>query len=772
MKNSKCEKLLIYGIIQGVGFRPFVYRLAHEYGLSGYVLNFGNGVEVLIEGDDRQIDGFLHDLRMKKPLLSRIDHIEIETVPRRNFNDFTIRRSENSDTIGSSIIPPDICICDECLDEMFDPNNRRYFYPFTVCTNCGPRYTSVSYLPYDRENTTMGDFPLCESCNEEYTSPMDRRYHAQPTCCSDCGPKTMLYDGERKLIWESDRYAAIGWALKLLNRGKIIAIKGVGGIHIAAKVTDDAPLLRLREKLGREQQPFAVMTRDLLTARDFALINQTEEDLLTSYRRPIVVLEKSDEYHLSELVAPGLHTIGVMLPYTGLHHLLFRTLEEQTCVMTSANLPGRPMAKSNAEAFEKLDGIVDYYLLHNRRIANRTDDTVVRVVGSRTNFMRRSRGYVPEPIVLPFSTEADALGVGAERNVTLSIVHGDRIFMSQYIGNTKKIGTLQYHNEVAEHLKKLTGISPDTYGCDLHPWFNTTRYAMENADTVKVQHHHAHLVSLMADNELPIDSKIMGIAIDGVGYGPDGSIWGGEVIMAGYDGFTRCASLETQPMPGGDLATYYPSRMVLGILSKVLDDDELIKVGLQFKHEKEKQIIIEQLRRDVNVVDTTSTGRVLDAISALLGIAYYRSYEGEPAIKLESAARGGKCVPDIPIKFKTEDGRKVLDTTQIVLSVYENLNAHSKADIAFSVEDAIASGLAELAIDAAKKAGIETIGISGGVAYNAHIITKIQEAVEGHDFRFIRHDKVPAGDGGISLGQAIVASFIVNRTESYGGGGK
>lgn len=757
MKISKCEKLHIYGIVQGVGFRPFVYRLAHEHGLSGYVLNFGNGVEVLIEGDDGRTDGFLHDLKTKKPPLSRIDRIEIETVPRINFNDFTIRRSEKSDRTGSSIIPPDTRICDECLGEMFDPNNRRYRYPFTVCTNCGPRYTTVSYLPYDRENTTMADFPLCELCNEEYTSPMDRRYHAQPTCCSDCGPKTMLYDGKRELVLESDRDDAIVRAAELLDRGKIIAVKGIGGIHIAVKVTDDVPLLRLREKLGRDQQPFAVMTRDLLTARDFALINQTEEGLLTGYRRPIVVLGKSDEYHFSELVAPGLHTIGVMLPYTGLHHLLFRALEEPTCVMTSANLPGMPMAKSNAEAFEKLDGIVDYYLLHNRRIANRTDDTVVRVAGSRTNFMRRSRGYVPEPIVLPFSLEADALGVGAERNVTISIVHGDRAYMSQYVGNTKKIETFQYHNEVVEHLKKLTGISPSIYGCDLHPLFNTTRYAMKNANAVKVQHHHAHLVSLMADNGLPIDSKIIGIAADGVGYGPDGTIWGGEIIMAGYDDFTRCASLETQPMPGGDLATYYPSRMVLGILSKVLDDDELAKVNLQFKHEKEKQIIIEQLRRNVNVMHTTSTGRILDAISALLGIAYYRSYEGEPAIKLESAARGGKDVLDIPTRFKTEDGRKVLDTTQIVLSVYENLNAHSKVDIAFSAEDAIATGLAELAIDAAKKAGIETIGISGGVAYNAHITTKIQETVEEHDFRFIRHDRVPAGDGGISLGQAIVA---------------
>ena len=757
----RCKRLHIYGIVQGVGFRPFVYKLAHEHGLKGYVLNFGNGVEIMIEGEDKRLDKFLYDLKTRNPPLSKIDKVVTDDEPQMNFSDFTIRKSEKSNRVESSIIPPDVCICDECLGEMFDLNNRRYRYPFTVCTNCGPRYTMVSELPYDRQNTTMVDFPLCKLCNEEYTSPMDRRHHAQPTCCSDCGPKTMLYDDERELVRESDRDDAIVRTAELLDEGEIIAIKGVGGIHIAVKVTDDDPLLRLREKLGRDQQPFAVMTRDLRTARDFALIDRAEEDLLTSYRRPIVVLEKNDEYHFSELVAPGLHNIGVMLPYTGLHHLLFRALEEPTCVMTSANLPGRPMAKGNAEAFEKLNGIVDYYLLHNRRIANRTDDAVVRSVDGRAKFIRRSRGRVPEPIVLPFVLERDALGVGAERDVTTSIVHGDRAYISQYVGNTREIETLQYHNEVVEHLKRLTGISPNTYGCDLHPLFNTTRYAMKNANTIKVQHHHAHLVSLMADNGLPTDSKIVGIAADGVGYGPDDTIWGGEIIMASYDDFTRCASLETQPMPGGDLATYYPSRMVLGILGKVLSDDELARVKLRFKHEKEKQIIIEQLRRNVNVMPTTSTGRILDAVSALLAITYYRSYEGEPAMKLESVARHGKNL-EIPLRFKIErdehEKRAVLDTTQIVLSIYENLDV-PRADLAFSAEDVIATGLAELAMDAAEKRGIGTIGLSGGVAYNAHITTRIREIVEADDFTFIKHDKVPAGDGGISLGQAIVASL-------------
>ncbi|NYT00914.1 MAG: carbamoyltransferase HypF [Methanocellales archaeon] len=763
------EKIHVYGIIQGVGFRPFVYRIAHEHELRGYVLNFGNGVEIWVEGDKREIDEVLHDLNTEKPPLSKIDEIIIEKVHQKGFEDFTIKKSKKNVSTKSSIIPPDVDICENCLSEMFSRSDRRYHYPFTVCMNCGPRYTTVSYLPYDRQNTTMIDFPLCEKCNEEYTSPTDRRHHAQSICCSDCGPKMMLYNGKRWLVLESHSDEIIIKTAKLLNEGSVIAIKGIGGIHIAAKAIDDVSLLRLRKNLGRPEQPFAVMTRDMETARSFTLVNSIEEELLTSNRKPIVALEKSDKFYLSEYVAPGLHNIAVMLPYTGLHHLLFKELGDTTCVMTSANLPGRPMIKSNKEAFEKLDGVVDYYLLHNRRIANRTDDSVVRVIGDKTSFIRRSRGYVPEPIEMPFAFETDVLGVGPELNNTVTVLNGDQAYVSQYIGDTKKIETLEYHNEVAEHMKRLTGINPLVWGCDLHPGFNTTHHAMENAKkTIKVQHHYAHLVSLMADAMLPRDAKIMGIAADGAGYGTDGTVWGGEILEVSYDDFRRCASLETQPMPGGDAAAYYPSRMVLGILSKVLSDEELAKMKLRFRHEnyKEGQIVIEQLRRGVNVIPTTSTGRVLDAISSLLGITHYRSYEGEPAMKLESIARHGKIL-EIPLRFKIErdghENRTVLDTTQILLNIYENLDVHSRADLAFSAEDAIATGLAELAINAAEKQGIGTIGLSGGVAYNEHMTTRMREIVESNDFTFILHSKIPTGDGGVSLGQAIIASLKADK---------
>ncbi|HIH37098.1 MAG TPA: carbamoyltransferase HypF [Methanocellales archaeon] len=758
------KKIHIYGIVQGVGFRPFVYRIAHEHGLRGYVLNFGNGVEIWVEGDDKKIDEFLHDLNTGIPPLSKIDKMVIEKAPEKGFEDFTIKKSKKSSSIKSSIIPPDVDICDNCLSEMFNPSDRRYHYPFTVCMDCGPRYTTISCLPYDRQNTTMVDFPLCKKCNEEYTAPVNRRHHAQSICCSDCGPRIMLYDDKRELVLEDHSNEAILKTAKLLDNGSILAIKGIGGVHIAAKATDDEPLLRLRKNLGRLEQPFAVMTRDVETARNFTLINPIEEGLLTSYRKPIVVLEKSEGYHLSQYVAPKLHNIAVFLPYAGLHHLLFRTLEEPTCVMTSANLPGRPMITSNAEAFEKLDGIVDYYLLHNRRITNRADDSVVRMIGDKTSFIRRSRGYVPEPITMPFTFETDTLGVGPEINNTVTVLRGDQAYVSQYIGDTKKIETLRYHNEVVDHLKQLTGINPLIWGCDLHPSFNTTHYAMENAEkTIKVQHHYAHLVSLMADAMLPREVRIIGIAADGAGYGTDGTIWGGEILEVSYDNFRRCASLETQPMPGGDAAAYYPSRMVLGILSKVLSDNELAKMKLRFKHYKEREIVIEQLRRNINVIPTTSTGRVLDAISSLLGIAHHRSYEGEPAMKLESIARKGKSV-EIPLRFKTErlgsENRVVLDTTQIVLNIYENLEAHSRSDLAFSAEDAIATGLAELAVNAAEKRGIGTIGLSGGVAYNEHITIRAKEIVEAKDFTFIRQDKIPTGDGGVSLGQAIIASLV------------
>lgn len=753
-------RIRIHGIVQGVGFRPFVYRTAINRDLTGYVLNCGRCVEIVVTGSDSKIERFLSDLQTKNPPLSKIYGIKTTRIPGRDLRGFTIKTSKKHIGSGSSIIPPDTGICDDCLQELFDPTNRRHLYPFIVCTNCGPRYTTVSDLPYDREKTTMIDFPLCDACNTEYRSPEDRRYHAQPTCCPACGPEMLLYDHKQELIEE--RNDAIRAAAAHLDRGAIVAVKGDGGIHIAATATDDAALTTLRDRLGRSGQPFAVMAEDLDAAKEFAVVSPIEEGLLSDCRRPIVILEKSKNYNLSEQIAPFLHNIGVMLPYSPIHHLLFHYGTESAYVMTSANLPGIPMAISTREAFSGMFGIVDYYLLHNRRIANRTDDSVVRVVGNSPSFIRRSRGYVPKPIELPFAV-APTIGVGAELQSAVTIADGRHAYISQYIGNTKKIETLEYHNEVARHLEKLTGIAPARYACDLHPLFNTTKYAEDatsgsDLPLVRVQHHHAHLASLMADNQLTPDSRIIGIALDGVGYGTDGTVWGGEVMEADYHGFVRHASLKSQPMPGSDLAAYYPSRMVLGMLYGVLNEQELRNLDLWFRYgEDERSAVLRQLAGGINISHTTSMGRVLDAISALLGICYHRSYEGEPAMKLESIARRGSDAnaPIIPVVFSGD----VLDTSQILSGIYELMGSgrYSKADLAYAAEDALACGVADAALHAAAKTGIDVVGLSGGVAYNDHIVRRIRQVVEDSGCVFITHKRVPCGDGGISLGQAVVA---------------
>jgi hydrogenase maturation protein HypF len=762
-------KIQIQGIVQGVGFRPFVYRIATEHSLSGYVLNCRRKVEIVVTGSNNSIDRFLSDLQTKNPPLSRIYSIETTQIPLRNFRKFTIRTSKKHSGTGSSIIPPDTGICDDCLSELFNPSDRRYLYSFTVCTNCGPRYTTVSDLPYDRGNTTMIDFPLCDACDIEYRSPEDRRYHAQPTCCPACGPVMLLYD-RRKVLIETGN-SAIEAAASHLDRGEILAIKGIGGIHIATLATDDAVLIRLRERLGRCEQPFAVMAGDLNSAKEFASASPVEEMLLTDCRKPIVILEKSGGYDLSEQIAPLLHNIGVMLPYSPVHYLLFHYGTKSAYVVTSANRPGLPMAIENEEAFLKLAGIVDYYLLHNRRIANRTDDSVVRVVGDNPSFVRRSRGYVPEPIELPFEVEP-VIGVGAELQSAVTIAKGRYAYISQYIGNTKKIETFEYHNEVARHLKKLTGIDPSRYACDLHPLFNTTRYASDVASRsgqplIRVQHHQAHLASLMADNQLPVDSRIIGIALDGVGYGTDGTAWGGEIMEVNYHGFVRHASLKSQPMAGGDLVAYYPSRMVLGMLYGMLDEQELRNLDLRFRYgNEERTVVLRQLAGGINLSYTTSMGRVLDAVAALLGICYHRSYDGEPAMKLESVARGGSDVnaPSFSVVFSKEEERggrerEVLDTSQILLEVCENIGKFSRADLAYAAEDVLARGVAYAAVRAAEKIGINVVGLSGGVAYNDHIACRIKEIVEGYGYEFITHNRVPCGDSGISLGQVVVAGI-------------
>lgn len=759
--QNEARLLHVTGTVQGVGFRPFVYQLAKAHRLSGYVKNLGNHVEILIEGEGVNIQNFLSDLPEKKPPLARVKKIKVDTISFSCYSEFIIIHS-GPGTFENSIIPPDTAICEECRLELFDPSSRYYHYPFTVCTNCGPRYTTVRKLPYDRENTSMADFPLCKECDIEYTDPLNRRHHAQPVCCPKCGPELWLSDSRGKVLAES--YEAIVTASDLLQQDSILSVKGFGGFHIACNARKEEPVQELRRRLGRPEQPFAVMAKDTEVVESFAELGDSGRKCLISPRRPITVLPGLKDFKLAGSVSPGLHNIGVMLPYTGTQNLLFDLMPDSVYVMTSANLPGRPMIVENEEALEKLKGIVDFHLLHNRVIANRNDDTVIRVVNGQKAFIRRSRGFVPEPVELPFEVEASA-GVGAEMNSTVTLAKGKLAYISQYIGNTNHVETFRYHSEVFEHLIRLTGIEPLNWGCDLHPAFNTTRFALSKGGekTLRIQHHYAHILALMADNSLPVDSRVLGIALDGAGYGKDGTVWGGELLGSSYFGYERLGHLLPQPMPGGDLAVKTPSRMVLGMLSGRLGEEELKKLPLYFPLEKQEfSTVMQQLQRKINVTTSSSAGRVLDAAAALLGICRVRTYEGEPAMKLESAAKKSIHRPDLPLVFRNwgESGTSVLDTTELLLGVYElSGGKYSPADLAFAVEENLAKGISEIAISLAAKNGFEKIGLSGGVAYNDHITSCIAGTVKEAGFEFLTHRSVPCGDGCISFGQAVAAGL-------------
>ncbi|MCS7131245.1 MAG: carbamoyltransferase HypF [Hadesarchaea archaeon] len=765
--------IAVTGIVQGVGFRPFVYRLATRHGLVGFVRNMGDaGVQVVVEGERGAIEDFLSSLREERPPLSRIDDVRVAWgEPTGEFSRFEVAPSERSGLGLPSVVPPDLALCDECLREMLDPGDRRYRYPFITCVNCGPRFTIIEELPYDRSRTSMRAFPLCADCSREYHDPSDRRYRAEPTCCPACGPRVKLHSASGEVVEVEEPLREVA---KLLDEGNVVAIKGIGGIHIAADATDDVVLARLREAFNRPQQPFAVMSRDLETVRTFAKVSEAEAELLTSYRRPIVVLERLADSELSELVAPGLDSVGVMLPYSGIHHLILLHGGRPAYIMTSANPPGLPMIVDNTRALEELRDKVDYLLLHDREIVNRCDDSVVKVVEGRTTFLRRSRGYVPEPIRLAFESELKVLALGAELNVTACLLVGDRCFVSQHVGDATKVETLGYLQAAARKLMRLLGVERvDAVAHDMHPSYSTTRLAPRLAEelgarTVAVQHHHAHLCSLLAERGL---EELVGIAADGVGYGEDGAVWGGEVMIVRPDPYDHAGGIIRQPMPGGDLATRFPARMVAGMLWRALPPGEVERVLLEFcadgfrRGEVEVRAVLRQLERGLLVPWTSSCGRVLDAVSCLLGICRERTYEGEPAIKLEAAANGGD--PDL-IELKPivgeADGMRVVDTSELLLGVLEALRRRlPRRHIAAAAQRALARGLAEVAIGAAMEEGIRMVGASGGVFCNRAIARVVREAVEGAGLRFVSHELLPPGDGGISVGQAVVAARLPER---------
>lgn len=754
-------ELSVTGVVQGVGFRPFVYRRASEYGLGGWVKNTGDaGVEIRVEGTSAGVTRFLADIRERPPPLSKVDNVAVTRTEPEGLVDFEIRRSSSA-AGGSGTVPPDTGICEACLADLRDPTSRYHGYWATACVDCGPRFTVIRDLPYDRPMTSMDAFPMCEDCRAEYEDPTDRRYHAQAIACKDCGPRLSLRTSDWTEV--ASRNGAIEAAGTRLRDGELLAVRGVGGTHLACDATDPSAVERLRDVTSRPAKPFGLMAADPETVEAFATISTAEHEALTDVRRPIVLLNRDDDGWLDP-VSPGLHTVGVMLAYSGLHHLLFDHVNGPL-VMTSANLPGRPMAVSRSAIRERLGDVVDAALVHDREIVARCDDSVVRVVDGGRRFLRRSRGWVPQRLpgvdAIPGAENPDALptvlAVGAEFDATVAVTQGGDIISSQHLGDVDDPETRAFHENAVDHLISLTGVDPEVVAMDAHPEFVTSAVAREYADEglegpLAVQHHHAHAAGLLADHG--VDRAIV-ITADGTGYGLDGTVWGGEVLAATPTDAERVAGLAPFPMPGGSAAIRTPGRLLAGLLEGERAEAALLATEAA-RNARECAVIRRQCDAEINTPSTSSAGRFLDAISALLGACTERRYEGEPAMKLEALAAGGEPVPLRPAFTAAED-RRVLDVTRLAKELDRLAERHQPADIAATAQRAIAEGLAELAIEAAHNRGLDAVGFTGGVAYNDAIASSIRQAVRSAGLEYIAPDRVPPGDAGIAYGQAVVA---------------
>ncbi|SAI84846.1 carbamoyltransferase HypF [Saccharolobus solfataricus] len=735
-------RIIVSGIVQGVGFRPFIYRIAHKANVKGYVKNMGGSeVEIRIEGSSNELGEFLRLLLSELPPVAKIENIKIEETEPNLFPDFKILPS-GDEIREPSIIPPDFSICDECLKEVLNPKDRRYKYPFNSCAYCGPRYSMMYKLPYDRENTSMIDFPLCDECKSEYYDPSnERKFDAQGISCPRCGPRLYLegIDGDNV---EGDPLMT---SAKLIEEGYIIAVKGIGGFHIAADPFNDDVVIKLRERKNRPQQPFAVMALDLLTIEKYTYVNELEKELLKSPQRPIVLLRKKEPYELSKYLSPDLDREGFFLFYTALHYLLLDYVKNHVLIMTSGNKHGYPMCTDEKCIREKLKGVVDYILYHNRKIVNRVDDSVLRVSANRIMFLRRSRGYAPMWIKLKRKVKEPIVAVGAELQNVGAIAFDDKVVLTQYIGDTDELETL---NELDKYLSLLISwynIKPKLVISDKNPAYQSTYLASKiaerfSAELVQVQHHYAHVLSVAADYGF---EEGVGIVIDGIGYGDDSNGWGGEIIKFNGKNYERKYHLKYVPYVGGDINAIRPERMLALILSTFMSWDEIRSI---VKLDERELNILEKVVKK-STLFTSSTGRVLDAVSAFLGICKYRTYEGEPAIKLEASARGGKV---LDLEIGIVDGE--INTIKIFEWLLENRDKRIN-DLAMSVQ----YRLGEALVKAALKLNPERIFISGGAAVNEYILRGIIENSQGIEILTPR--RVPAGDGGIALGQAYHATF-------------
>jgi hydrogenase maturation protein HypF len=803
------RRIVIQGIVQGVGFRPFVYGQALQWGLVGFVLNDSGGVTIEVEGDAESLNGFQQALQENVPPLARIDMLIAEPIEPRYDSTFSIVESQ-SGTERQALISPDTATCDDCLHELFDSGDRRYRYPFINCTNCGPRFTIIQDVPYDRDKTTMRMFPMCVDCQSEYEDPLNRRFHAQPNACPVCGPQVYLRDRDGDihnssqsniLVEEQPREAdksamgtinrplrvrddedgdPIAEAVEMLAGGSILAIKGLGGYHLACDALNDAAVRRLRQRKHREAKPFALMVPDVETAGKLCRVSDDEAALLRSHNRPIVLLSQRKDCPVAPDVAPAYDTLGIMLPYTPLHHVLLKTFAEYVevdrpvaLVMTSGNLSEEPIAYKDADAVARLATIAEGTLAHNREIHMRCDDSVTRIAAGDVQIFRRSRGYAPEPIMLSFDLPVPMLACGAHLKNTFCLGKGRQAFISHHIGDLENLETLTSFREGIKHFQRIFGIDPQVVTYDIHPEYLATKYALDTTIPTKIgiQHHHAHIASVMAEHEL--EGPVIGIAADGTGYGTDGAVWGCEIMRADLAGFERLAHLEYVPLPGGEQAVHQPWRMAAVNLARAYDN-ELKNVDIPFVEQldfSKWHVLSQMIEKQINCPLTSSLGRLFDAVAALIGVRNEALYEGQAAIELEILARrqqgsiGNENSDIYPFAMRSRDQMPaILDVSQMFHAIVHDIQQGTSSSlIAFRFHRSIAELLVTACVDAREQTGLDIVALSGGVFQNQLLLEMLKLRLEGLSFRVYINRRVPLNDGGISFGQIAVATALMQR---------
>ncbi len=778
LEKSQRRRIRVRGIVQGVGFRPFIYSLAVRWKLGGFVLNDSDGVTIEIEGSASGLDCFQQALCTDAPPLARIDSTTVELLPARGDRQFAIVQSQ-AGMQRHALISPDMAVCDDCLREVFDPADRRSGYPFINCTNCGPRFTIVQDVPYDREKTTMRVFPMCPACEREYNDPLNRRFHAQPNACPVCGPHIRFVEWADNPLTKAapqssdDSSSSLITAAHLLVHGAILAIKGVGGYHLACNALDSEAVKRLRQRKRREARPFALMVPNLETARQLCEVSAEEAALLQSPRRPIVLLQRKAGCPVAPLVAPFCDTLGVMLPYTPLHYLLLQHCSEVfakdrpvVLVMTSGNLSDEPISYRDKDASEKLSTIADGALIHNRAIQVRCDDSVLRVTAYGTQFFRRSRGYAPEPLSCAWEFPVPLLATGAHLKNTFCLGKGHQAFLSQHIGDLEQMETLLSFRESIAHFQRLFDIHPEVIAYDLHPEYLATKYALEATvpSKIGVQHHHAHIASVMAEHGL--SEPLIGIAADGTGYGTDGTVWGGEILVGDLQHFERFSHLADVPLPGGEQAVRQPWRMGAVYLAKAYRDD-FLALNIPFVRrldQKKWQALSQMTAHNVNCPATSSLGRLFDAVAALLGLRDEVRYEGQAAVELEAQARLAAQTTPLPVRdtcypFYIEPGTRIMDVIPMIQAIVRDLEqGQAIPPIAWRFHVSVAEMLAEVSRGIRQQTGLSSIALSGGVFQNRLLLELLITRLRAMQFRVYINQRVPPNDGGISLGQAAIAA--------------